>query len=93
MDILMTIGGSIITLLLIIVGFFLRQHINVVRELITSVDNLSRLVAILENNAKNSTLSCNQKHMIIDKRLTKHGERIDEIDKDIARIQENLKHD
>lgn len=89
---LLTAGASVLTFLLLIIGFFLRQHISVVKELIQSVNHLARVVAVLENNAKNTTLGCNQKHFIIDGRLTKHGDRIDDIDKEIATIREKLKH-
>ncbi len=91
LELLLGLIGSIISVLLIIVGFFLKQHIGVVRELTKSVNILSQMVAVLENNNKNMVLGCNSKHFIIDSRLTKHGERIDDIDVEIARIKERCK--
>ena len=91
LKILVPLIGGIISILLVVVGFFLRQHINVVRELIKSVDTLSKVVAVLENNGKNATLNSNQRHFTIDVRLKTHGEHLDAIDIEIAKIKTVLK--
>jgi len=91
-DIVSVIGG-LLMILLFIIGFFLRQLYYVVKELTLSVNTLSKIVAVLENKNTNMALNCNSKHTIIDTRLTLHGVRLDEVDKDIARIQEQIKRD
>lgn len=90
-EVLISIVGAVISLLLIIVGFFLKQHIGVVKELTKSVNILAKLVAVLENNHKNMIMGCNSKHFVIDTRLTKHGERLDSVDVEIAKIKERIK--
>jgi len=91
MDILLTVVGTLVSILLFGVGFIMKQQINVVKELTKSVNVLTRTVAVQDNKNTNMVLNCNNKHFVIDNRLTLHGERLDDVDVEIARIQERIK--
>jgi len=92
-QVIVSIIGGLLMILLFIIGFFLRQLYFVVQELTVSVNSLSKIVAVLENKNTNMALGCNSKHLLIDSRLARHGVRLDEVDKDIVRIQEQIRRD
>jgi len=83
-NLIMVALGFIITSLMAIIGFFLKQQIKVINTLTDSVNSLQRTVAVLENKTENSMLNCGYKHTQIDARLNNHAERLDTIDKDVA---------
>ena len=83
--------GAFILLLLGIIGFFLKQHIAVVKDLTKSVNILSNIVSVLDNKYKNIIVGCDQRYGGLNLRITTHGRRIDEIDVEIAKIQTELK--
>ena len=98
MDILLTIVGTLVSAVLIGVGYIMKQQTTVVRELTKSVNILTSTVAVQDNKSKNMILNCNSKHFVIDNRLDaykkdikENGDRLDDIDVEIARIQEKLK--
>jgi hypothetical protein len=87
---ILSIIGGFILLLLGIIGFFLKQHIVVVKDLTKSVNVLSNIVGVLENKYKNQLIGCEQKHGTLNYRIGVHGERLDNIDIEIAKIQTEI---
>ena len=83
--------GAFILVLLGIIGYFLKQHIHVVKDLTKSVNLLSTIVSVLDNKYKNIIVGCDQRYGGLNVRITTHGRRIDEIDVEIAKIQTELK--
>ena len=72
-----------ISLLLAILGFFLRQQIIVTKELTTSVNSLVKTVAVLENKSENVV----KENLTTIKRLDAHAMRLDQHEKAIAIIE------
>ncbi|MDH5524538.1 MAG: hypothetical protein OEY01_11180 [Desulfobulbaceae bacterium] len=89
--VIITSMGSLMSILLFIIGYFLKMQITVIEELTVSVNILSRTVAVLENKTENSMLNCDIKHNTIDSRLKRHGERLDVNEKEIAILKEKVK--
>ena len=83
-NIIMGVLGGIISLLMVVIGYFLRQQIGVINALTKSVQALTTAMAVMRNKTENSVLNCGYKHSVIDKRLDSHGNSIRHIEEDVA---------
>lgn len=54
---LLVVAGSLISLLLVVIGYFLNKHIQVIESLVTAVNSLNLTVKLLQHDHENSTSS------------------------------------
>ena len=81
---LLTIAGSVILVLLAVVGFFLKGFNQNVKSLENSSHKLETATSVLKEIITNMQGNCKERHNIIDKRLNDHSSRLDHHSKDIA---------
>ena len=88
MEIILSIIGGILIILLGVIGFFIKRYFNardkkedtlteVANALQNTVDKLDKTVAKLGANVLAQVEICKLKHVPIDKRLDKHSSEID----------------
>jgi hypothetical protein len=70
------VAASIITLLLLIVSYFLKRQITITEQLTKAVHELTTAVALLNNQSPR-----------MERRLDIHNKRLDDNDKQIARLE------
>lgn len=81
-----TISGTLISLLLIIVGYFLNKHIKVIETLVSAVNSLNTTVKLMENEQDNTDMNLKE----IRDKLEAHDNMLSEM-KYKMRIKANLK--
>lgn len=86
--ILLSIAGSIILLLIGVLGYFLKQNVALLKELNISFQTFREDYATTKERVVNLQGNCKEKHDTINVRLNEHGKRLDNHEKDI----EVLKH-
>jgi beta-lactamase regulating signal transducer with metallopeptidase domain len=81
------IAGSVITLLLTVVAYFLNKQIKVQESLTKAVNSLTTAVTVLESQQA-------ERHPVIERRLNDHARRLDAHDRQITRIETtcNINH-
>jgi len=79
--------GAIIVLLISIIGYFLNKWIRAIEGLTDAVGSLKVIIGIIQNNQTNFSESCNYKHSIIDNRLKKHSEKLEEFTDEITKVK------
>lgn len=84
---IVTLAGAAITILLAIVGYFLKKQVTVTETLIKAVNALNLTVELIQNNQDNFTTNCGLKHSVIDTRLNKHSEKLSEHGEAIAELK------
>lgn len=70
------LAGSVIAVLLTIIGIFLNRLLNSINGMDVSIKELSECLAVSRGNIDNINSNCHDKHKVIEKRLNDHGERI-----------------
>jgi hypothetical protein len=80
-------AGTLIVLLLAIIGFFLRQQITVIQILTDTVNALKTSMEVVHVNEENLRSSCALKHAVVDRRLDSHGVRLDKSDITVAQLE------
>jgi hypothetical protein len=68
-NIIFSISGFLIVMLLGIIGFFLSRQITVIEGLIDSVNALKLSLELVKNNEINFRGNCADRHNLINKRL------------------------
>jgi outer membrane murein-binding lipoprotein Lpp len=75
---LLAIAGTLIVLLLGIIGFFLQKHIKVIELLATAVNALNVTVKLLQNDQQNTRSNCTTSHKVVNSRLNAHAAKLQE---------------
>lgn len=75
-NLLLTIAGAIITILLGVNGYFMKKWIESTEALTGSVNALKTTVALLQQDNGNTEKMCRSKHLIIDRKLNDHEEKL-----------------
>lgn len=83
LKLLITIAFSIIAILLSVVAYFLNRQIKSQEILTDAVNQLRTIVSVLQSQN-------DDRHPVIDRRLNDHSKRLDEHDKQLARIETKL---
>lgn len=78
------VAGSLITLLLSVVAYFLNKQIGVQEALTKAVNQLTTAVSVLESQNKDS-------HPRFERRLNAHAKRLDEHDRRITKAETTCK--
>lgn len=86
-----TIAWPIIIFLLGVIGFFLKQLIKEIKEMNISIGSLTTDYKVQQNDFSNLKDGCSQRHKIVDNRLKEHGDRLDDHDKKIVRLETKSK--
>lgn len=86
-EIILTIIGSVMTILLAVIGFFLKDAFKLLRSVQESVNNLVSTIATIKEWMRSS------EHMdsTVGERLKVHGERLDCHEKQLTRLETILK--
>lgn len=84
-------AGSLIVLLLGVIGYFLRRQIKATEILSDLVAILNTSVELLKNNQSNFTTNCFSRHQVIDNRLNQHSEKINRHETEIGILRSKLK--
>lgn len=82
-EFILALSGSLIALLLLVIGFFLRRQVKVTETLNLSVVSLQTSVELLKNNQEFHA----EKHETIDKRLDAHSIRLSKHERAITEIK------
>ncbi len=88
---LLAISGSLILILLGIIGFFLKSFNNNVLRLNESSMSLEKASVELSTTVKYMQGNCNLRHNAIDKRLDAHSNELKIHSKQIASLQTSIK--
>jgi beta-lactamase regulating signal transducer with metallopeptidase domain len=80
LKLILWLAGSVITLLLLIVSYFLSKQIKVQESLTKAVNSLTTAVTVLESQQA-------ERHPVIQRRLNIHGQRLDKLDNRITKIE------
>jgi beta-lactamase regulating signal transducer with metallopeptidase domain len=80
LKLILWLAGSVITLLLLIVSYFLSKQIKVQESLTKAVNSLTTAVTVLESQQA-------ERHPVIECRLNTHGQRLDKLDNRITKIE------
>jgi peptidoglycan hydrolase CwlO-like protein len=75
-EMLFSIVGFLLVLMLSIIGFFLKKQVEVTEKLELSTISLDKTVSLLQSNQHNFSKQCGFHHQTIDKILTDHNQRI-----------------
>lgn len=73
------LAGILISILLGVVAFFLKEQIAIQKTLTKAVNNLTTAVTVLESQNKD-------RYPVIERRLNEHGRRIDNLETRVTRI-------
>ncbi|MDP2060675.1 MAG: hypothetical protein Q8J97_13115 [Flavobacteriaceae bacterium] len=91
---ILTLAGVAISLLLAVIGYFLKKnadatdkYVLVTENLTKAVNSLNITVQLLENSQANLVSNSSMQHEIIDKRLNAHSEKINEHSEEIATLK------
>ena len=83
----LSMSGAIISLLLLILGFFIRLQIIATKSLTNSVNSLVTSVEVLKTQQDNNDRGCITKHAVVDRRLDSHSEKINDHEKRLTRLE------
>jgi len=83
LKIILSLAGSLILLLLGVIGYFLKQQIGASNALTEAVNLLNANVMVLQSQQDDS-------HPRIERRLNNHADRLDNQDKRIVRVETKL---
>jgi len=83
----LAVVGPIMVLLLAIIGFFLRQQVTATKMLTDTVNILNTSVEVLRNNHSNFSVTDNERHSIVNRRLDSHSEKINDHEKRIIKLE------
>jgi len=84
---LLSISGSVILLLIGILGYFLKQNIAVLKNVTEALQSFREDYIQTKEKVSNMQEGCKDRHKIIDHRLNSHAKRLDQHEKDIAVLQ------
>ena len=82
-NLILSLAGALILLLLAIIGYFLKQQITASQALTDAVNSLTTTVQVMQARQEDQ-------HPVIESRLTSHGKRLDCHDKQITVIETKL---
>jgi hypothetical protein len=85
-------SGSLISILLGIVGFFLKDSHDNVKALQKAVNSLEKCVITLQDYRDNNSVNCKNLHEIVDNKLAKHTENLERVNENIAVIKSKLEN-
>lgn len=74
------LAGILISILLGVVAFFLKEQIAIQKTLTKAVNNLTTAVTVLESQNKD-------RHPVIERRLNEHAKRLDAHDNRITKME------
>lgn len=86
-DLTLTAIGAVITILLTIIGYFLKIFGSSVTELKHAVDQLSIMVSVEKEKVKNIKESNEVEHALHDKDIESLYDRVDALEKEMIRIK------
>lgn len=94
LKIVMWFGGGVLSLLFFFVSFYFYRSIKAYDDLSASVNKLQLtltglngiILSIQERNDMQQ-VTCKDIHIVVDKRLTEHGRRLDEHDKILIKLK------
>jgi hypothetical protein len=89
-NLILSISGILITMLLAIIGFFLKRQVSVVECLTDSVNALNVSMEVVRNNEINYKVNCGTRHSGINKTLETHQNRLEDQKTAIAIINTTL---
>lgn len=72
--------GTVLSVLLSVVAFFLKKQIEIQETLTKAVNNLTTAVTVLENQNRD-------RHPIIERRLNEHSQRLDIYENRLTKIE------
>lgn len=84
---LLAISGTIILLLLALVGYFFKQFIQVIKDLQITMQSFREEYIATKENVSNISMKCSQRNELVDDILTDHGKKIEEHSVEIAKLQ------
>lgn len=87
----LSISGTIIIILLSIIGFFTKKLIETVDSLKAVISKLELIIGVHESEYKNLSVNCVNTHNVVNKRLDEHAHRITESEKEIIEIKARAK--
>lgn len=82
-QIVLSIIGAVIMLLLAVVGYFLKDVISELRKLQETTIKLNTIIAVVQEQIRNQKDDNN----LVERRLNNHSERIDCHDKEITMLK------
>lgn len=80
LKLILIIAGGVISVLLLTIGYFIRQQITASTVLAEAVNNLTVNVRILQSQQ-------DDRHPVTERRLNAHAERLDEHESRIVKIE------
>lgn len=80
LKVIVWLSGIVISLLLAIVGYFLKQQGEAATALTDAVNQLKTAVEVLQMQGQ-------EKHPVIERRLNEHGNRIDDHDRRLVKLE------
>lgn len=80
LKILVGLAGVVISILLAVVAYFLKQQGEASKALTEAVNQLKTAVVVLQEQSK-------EKHPVYDRRLNKHSEKLEEHEKRIIKLE------
>ena len=81
------LSGGLISILLIIIGFFLRQQINATKSLTESVNLLKTSVEVLKASQSSYSENERERHEVIERRLNNHHDTLSDHEKRILKLE------
>jgi len=88
---ILSIAGSIILLMIGVLGYFLKRIINTLDKFNNTLQTFSSDFAAHKEKVYNMQGNCTEAHRTLNYRLRDHDKRIDKNEKDIAVLQEKTK--
>jgi hypothetical protein len=93
MDQLLVIAGSLILLLLGIIGFWIQKWIKSTDALTEAISDLRVLIATTQGSVDTIRQNCASRCKVVDSRLNSHSKAIQDHSLDIALIKQALHHE
>jgi len=84
MDLVLSISGALIAVMLGVIGYFLRQFSSTVTELKKAVDQLKIVVSVEQERLKNTKEILSSTATVIESRVSSLENTIDRHDRDIT---------
>ena len=88
---LLTMSGTIILLMLGILGYFLKRIIKVLDNFDKTLRHFSEDYSATKERVANMQINCVDRHKTINDRLRRHGERLDKAESKIGIIEVQIK--
>jgi predicted PurR-regulated permease PerM len=83
----LSIAGSIIVLLLAVIGYFLKQLASAFKKLQETLQSFREEYIATKENVSSINLRCAKRENLVDKRLDDHSDRLDRHEIAIAKMQ------